>query len=295
MLRINYKIVGILAALMVIGVMAGHLWADITTPVVEISIYSDEENNNFRKNINTVKTKEGEYHIVDSPANAEIMIMRHSDKEIEGYSKHSNYLYSPIVMFASYEALESNSGFDVNDNCASKDMSILIDGMIQEKTWKDMDLEPRYDDPMIINIPIKAASYYQDVIDSIQYSLEKVESSYELKTVIEKMTKVESLAMEIDNLLKDRNNAILIGPEFLVGNNDNVAASRSSCYIPIYPEQTTAIYWDVFVKTDENEDRNLNSLSDKKFFKQTGLRCENHNFDYGDFYSVSPSVNIIHN
>lgn len=294
MLRINYKIVGFLAIIIMAIFLANQIWIDMTTPAVEILVYADEENNNFRNNINSVKTKEGEYHVVDTPSNAEIIIMRQSEKEIEGYTKHPNYFYSPIVMFANYTALQSYSGFDTNNDFASKDINIIIDGMMQGKTWKEVNLDPKSSDVVTMSIPSKATSYYQDVIDFIQNSLDKVDSPYKLNSVLDKMTYIESLPLEVETLLNKNKYSILIGPEYIVGNNNNVADSHSSCYVPIYPEQTTAIYWDVFIKTNENEERNLNSLSDEKVFKKMGLRCEKPNFDYGKLYSISPSVNIIH-
>lgn len=258
-------------------------------------VYTDETNNAFRNNIN--ETSSGllsdsfKYNIVDNQTEADILILRTSDKEVEGYKKLSEFFYSPIILFANDEANE-----DSTYSYISHDFYSIMDGLVSNKNWEEVDFSKNFEGEMIVRGPRTTSAYYNDVKDFISLNIEKAKVSYTADDVLEKIQDVSDVS---EAMLKDTEDKeapetlVYIGPEYLVANTGFLAGySRYSYneYLPVYPEYTTAIYWDVFIKED-NEEALMETITDEAIFEDIGLRAQKHDFVYDSHYA-SPSVNV---
>lgn len=238
-----------------------------------------------------------------------VLIREHSDEEIEGYEKYEGLYYTPIVMFARYEAKEDNSGFKIVDSNSSypsltKDLKVFLDGILEGKEFKDIGIAKNVATGKIkLYIPKKGTIYYQPVEDLIYVTLNDgvIPTESKKEELKEKFTKIMNSCVEVEDIQqllydaykepsKHKEVTIVLGPEKIFVENDYYLSpgNSSDAWNTVYPTYTVAIKYDVFVKpiTDEkseikNEDV-TKLLRSHVFSDATGLRTEDGNFVFSN-------------
>lgn len=236
-----------------------------------------------------------------------VLVREDSDEEIAGYTKYDNLYYTPIVMFARYEAKEDNSGFKIVDSNSSypavtKDLRTFLDGILEGKEFKDIGISKDVATGKIkLYIPKKGTIYYQPVEDLIYLTLNdgKIPTEAQKTALKDKFDKIMNSCVEVEDIQqllydsykepsKHKDVTIVLGPEKIFIENDYYLSpsNSSDAWNIVYPSYTVAINYDVYVKpiTDEksevqNEDV-TNLLMSHIFSNSTGLRTEDGNFSF---------------
>lgn len=289
---INYGFSIGMVVLIIIAIIRGIMGIE---PATTYKVYTDETSNAFRNNINNTASglfdDDFKYNITDTQSEADILILRASDNEVPGYKKLSEFFYSPIILFAD-SAIEDNFTYSY----VSLDFYPVMDALMSGKTWADIGVSESFDGEIILKGPSTTSAYYQDVRNFIGFNIEKSGASY---TVDDVLSHIQTVTDASDSMKKDttdrtiEDRLVYIGPEYLLANSDFLAGSSRYNYheyLPVYPEYTTAIYWDVFIKED-NEEALMNTITDEAVFVDIGLRAQKHDFTYKEHFA-SPSVNV---
>lgn len=234
--------------------------------------------------------------------NSDIVITNEDEKE--GYTKYSNFLYSPLVLYARSSFTENDSGFISLDSSSKSpymvDLYDILLGMENHKTWKDLGFSPKViKGDVCLWIPNERSPYYPYIEELFYMTLNngKIltdENRAVLKprvdSLLNQCEKVSDISQEIMNEYKSPSSdyKIFIGPEFLYkrGINNSMSRNHNDAFSLVYFYNSPIISLNVFAKNDYPEGQtnvadnfifiiqNYNS-----FMYQTGWRVYNSTFD----------------
>ena len=295
MYRARFQIWGILLCIVAIifGIIKFIGW--ITEEPIRYTMYCMSDDNTFKSNISDID-KDYTFTLYDSKENVDYIIQPASDEIIPGYTKYSNYIYTPMVIWARTEATDVDYGFTVlNENSSSstvyKDLEIILEAIEDEKTFEDIGINKKVaKDKVKLYIPNKNSTYYPYVENLFYITLNngKVpteEEREELKTrvnsLLKKCSKVEDVGQKILSLYSKNNDdyTLFIGPEALCARDVYAFnTTNNSAWVNVYPNWTCSYNYDLFVKT-ENKEELIKILKDSEFSDKTGYRI----YDTGNF------------
>lgn len=232
------------------------------------------------------------FNLYDSKEDAEIIIQPSSDEVIAGYSKYSNYVYTPLVLFARSTCLNNDSGFTVlngnsSNSTAYKDLLIILEAMEEGKTYEDIGINKKTATGEVkLAIPSKTSVYYSYVEELFYVTLNNGEIPTEaektsLKTrvddLLKECIKVEDIGAKIIELYEkdSKEYTLFIGPECIITRNKYAFnTTNDDAWCSVYLNYTVPYSYDLFVKTD-NKETLLNAFSKGKFSSVTGYRVYN--------------------
>lgn len=253
------------------------------------TVYCNTDDNTLKTNISNMESCNME--LKDEKTNCDFIILKHSDETIQGYKKYSNYIYTPIVMWARGDCLDSEYGFTVlNSGSYSatvyKDLKIILNAMLNDKTFEDIGINKKVAEGKVtLAIPSKTSVYY-DYIKELLYSTlnnGKIEESQksafksDVNNILDKCQKVEDVGQKII-ALDDKENKdykLFLGPESVCARDCYSFCSRES-WVPVYLNATYNIGYDLYVKA-EKSDELIKALKDSDFSEETGYRIFNDN------------------
>lgn len=250
---------------------------------------------------------------------ADILIYNASDKEIKNFTKYEKQFYSPIMMFVPTSAMNDDSGFlEINIKNArsttyiQKDLKIILEAIENEKTYPEIGIKDKSLGEGLVKlaIPNENGEFYDEIKELMtltlcDYDYDNINEDItkRIDNIIEKCDKYENATQYMLNIInnwKQEDKVILLAPEYICINDDNINNLNTNKYICCVPLKTINCYLDLYLSNNNNIDyynRLLNSLTKRKFLDRTGFRNKEIDFDIyssNNFFlnpNVIPSLN----
>ena len=262
------------------------------------------ENDSFLQDLTGVKFNN--YKSVISSDSPEIVFSMDNDKE--GYTKYSNFISSPIVVYFPYDIDSYTDGFSVVGKSTGYttpfkcDLEGILKAIEQDKTWEEAGYNKRaLKGKVQLIIPNESSVLYEDTkklflknlydVDKLsEEELKKAENR--VKDIMNKCVKEFDVrasiheAHEKDTFIQKDQTAVIVAPEYLyVQIGEATSSSYSDSYIPIYPMKGHFISANLYcIETDDVEksekyDKVLKNLKEKsKFYDNTGWRVTDRTY-----------------
>ena len=249
------------------------------------------------------------FHLLDSNEEADIIIQPTSTNNFEGYTKYSDYIYTPMVLWARSDCTDSANGFNVlNENYSNstvyKDLMIILDAIENNKTFEEIGINKKVAQEAVkLYIPNKMSVYYPHVKELfyitlnggiVPSDLDREQLKSRVDMLLEKCVEVEDVGQKILSLYDkdDKTYNLFIGPECLVS-RDSYAfnTTNDNAWMSVYLNYTCTYSYDLFVKT-ENKDEILKSITESKFSKVTGYRVHNTSNFSGSYSHTIDNVTV---
>lgn len=240
------------------------------------------------------------------------IVISDEQNEIDGYTKYENYLYSPMVAYAS-AVRDYNDGFIAvpnTDNCYKIDLYSVLIAVENGATWKSIGINEKVaKGTATLYIPNEQSPYYDEVVDLFYLTLnqgkvptaeEREELTGKVNNILSKCQKVADINQMVYEEYKNPTDEhkILIGPEFLYlrGKDESMGPGKDSRgytntkqYRPIYFLDTVTVSADIYIKNDTDKTEILtnfvNAIKSKSdFMDTTGWRIKNYSFGLSNVY-----------
>lgn len=264
-------------------------------------------------------TSIGDFNYLVDSKNPDIYFSDSSEGSVkEGYTKYSNYLYSPLVLFVRYDVYDNASGFSRIDPQLNSSSPLQIDlydilvAVEKNQEWKDIGISTQVvKGPVVLTIPNERSPYFEAVVDLFYMTLnnlkEPTETEYEELTprVLNILNKCEKISDVSQGMISEYdkhsvNYKVFIGPEFLyTRGGEETGRSYDDQFVPIYFMNTIFIKMDMYVNENiQEEDRKiavekaLNAMSSERgFYEKTGWRIVDSYLDMSHVsYSLANTV-----
>ena len=121
---------------------------------------------------NIADKKIGSYKVKIGNNNPSVIIKDTSDTVMEGYEKHANAVYSPIVLYVRNEAYDHQNGFVTIStkggiSALKVDLRKILDAMLNEKTWGDIGINEKVAKGTVnLVIPNERSPYWNDFLEA---------------------------------------------------------------------------------------------------------------------------------
>lgn len=208
-----------------------------------------------------------------------------------GYVKYSDFMYSPMVLYARAALVNNDNGFikvvSSQNTPYRVDLLAILKGMEENKTWKELSFSTEViKGDVCLWIPNENTSYYSEVEDLFYITLnngkepsavERTQLKSRVDALLNKCIKVSDIAQEIRNEYNkpSTNYRIYIGPEFLYPRGGLEMSKRSSdSFIPIYFTKTTFLYMDVYVRNNVEGETNIADIFINKMQNNSDFMCK---------------------
>lgn len=237
----------------------------------------------------------------------------------DGYTKYSNHLYSPLVLYVRSQVVDGShhSGFirmipdDGNSSPLQIDLYNVLEGMEQDKEWKDIGVSTKVVKGKInVCIPNERCSYYSKVVDLFYLTLnnnkvpteeEKTALTSRVNALLDKCEKVTDISQSIMNEYDKHsdNYKVFIGPEYLLVRGGNeINRGNYDAFTCVYFMNTTFIEADIYAKSNYAEGEPnisediLRIMNDTKdFYRMCGWRVKDSFLNMGNVsYSLIDKV-----
>ena len=220
----------------------------------------------------------------------------------DGYTKYSNYLYSPLVMYVRSQVIDGSNytGFirlspdDGSSSPLQIDLYNILVGMEEDKTWKDIGVSTKVVEGKInVVIPNERCTYYSKVVDLFYLTLnnnkvpteeERMSLTSRVNALLDKCEKTSSISQGIYDEYKKHSKGykVFIGPEYLfVRGGEEISRQNYDAYTCVYFMNTTFIEADLYVKSNyaEGEVDVASDVFNKMvagtgFFRNSGWRMQ---------------------
>jgi hypothetical protein len=232
-----------------------------------------------------------------------IVMIGNKDSSIGQYKTYDDYLYSPLVMYASHVNSYNDGFIQVpNSNKVFKvDFYNILTAMEQDKEWGELGFHKHVINGKItLHIPSEHSLYYDHVVDLFYLTLNngtlpnettKGQLKDRVDNLLNKCVKVSDICQSIyDEYKKEsKTHKVFIAPEFLFarGVDTSIGAGDEfgKAFRPIYFSHTIYLTADLHIRCDEDNNVNpiglkfINNIQTKaKFMNTTGWRSENRTF-----------------
>ena len=281
------------------------VWVHTDKVSVQVDMKSD---NDLDAILSNQKIKKFQLSITND--NADIIISD-SNEVIEGYERHDDYIYSPLVAYACAVSSYDDGFIAVpnTSNCYKIDLYSVLLAIEDGKQWSDLGINEKVaKGTTTLYIPNEQSPYYDDVIDLFYLTLNKGESltdetmaslKNKVDNIVSKCHKIADINQAVNEEYGNatESHKILIGPEFLYtrGQNSSMGSGKNGRYTdtkqyrPIYFLDTVYVSANVYVKADENASEVLNNFlgtmkNDDDFLLTTGWRTKNYSYSMSDVY-----------
>lgn len=259
------------------------------------NLYCDSSDNLLRKKLSSASCNEFNYNMYDNAENADIIMMESSNTTITGYKKYSNYVFTPIVLFARDECRDEKSGFTVysagtSSSTCYKDLYPILIAIEEGKQFADIGISKNVATGEVkLCIPAENNIYYDAVVNTIYATLnggiptmaERQALKERVDKILDKCEKVEDIGSTILGLYKkdDKNYSLFLGPENILGiSTTAINTSNSGAWSVVYLTKTCTYSFDVFIRDCEMHDTYLKTITSKEFTSATRCRVYNTNY-----------------
>lgn len=260
------------------------------------SVYSDVGDVQTDVQINAFDSLTN-FKTVSVKADADVVIAKHSDAVIDGYTKHEKLLYSPLVMYA-WNANTQNSGYSMYvDNkmfsIMSVDFNTFLTAFENDKSYRDIGINA--DGKIAIGIPDETNLCYNDIVELFYVTLndnkiptdgERMALKERVNAIIDKCSKFMNVKQQLEHVKKENKDKsydmVFIAPEMIANNSSESQAfslKRKITYARdswglVYLSPCTSQSFDVFIK-DTYNDKILCALEKSEICTHVGLRSRN--------------------
>lgn len=266
--------------------------------------YVDTSEFSFISKIDGYSKSKAKIKVIETIDASDIIISNASDKEISGFKKYEKQFYSPIIMFVPEDAHDDdNTGFLRNTHGSGlteyhyiqKDLKIILEAIEENKSYIDIGInEDIFGNGKVkLAIPYKNSECYNQIVELITLTLCDYDKTLMEDTTIKKRVEnilkqcvyYEDASTYILNICDDWSDSektIVLAPEYICINDYQISSSDDHCYIACIPSKTINIYYDLYLRNNEDVgyyDNLLNSLTKEKFINKTGLRNKERNFN----------------
>lgn len=238
---------------------------------------------------------------------ASIIISDSDEKDIDGFTKISDAIYSPLVVFASSKFTTDTqymSGFSAIDGKSNSRSPYRINlynillGMEEGKNWEDIGYNPKYlKGEIVLYIPDESSVYYSKVVDLFYITLNggkypsdaiRKQLSIRVDGLLNKCVKVMDIAQDIRESVNSKTNNLYIAPEYLYLSYSDVMGRYESNYRPVYMYHTVSLYLDMYI--DETKTTTTQFYTRMKnentFMKETGWRVTGYTYNINKVDSI---------
>ena len=220
-----------------------------------------------------------------------------SETNKPGYKYYPKMFYSPIVCYVDDYRYKNSSDWNGYDNVKNNyyiDVSQVLEGLLEEKTWEDIGVDDdaaAMEGEIVVKIPNEKSEYYDAVLDFIKNNMQSDGLTDEQKDekVQNIINKCESfnIGKWVENKEDLEKNEVIIAPEFYYMNASNEV-------LIAYGNKTNAVFYDVWLadKTDSVKGGNDKEYtfdyaediaemyrSDYDILRNVGLRVKNSTYD----------------
>ena len=287
----------IIAALFVQWIVgAAPKWFETDELTVNINVSTDSD---LRQLLSENTINKLEINVTDELA--DVHITTEDEEGLEEYVKYENYIYSPLVMYAS-DVYYNDGGFIAvpnEDNCYKVDLHNILIAMENGAEWDSLGFDKDVAKGVVkLYIPNEQCAYYNKVEELFYLTLNNgvnpTEAAREqLKSrvdeLLKKCEKVSDVGQAIYEEYQEptKEHKVFIGPEYLYVRNDSSMTSKGSdSFRPVYFLKTVRLEANVCVKQHNDEEgRDFgNELikvmkEESDFMGDTGWRVKNSTYD----------------
>lgn len=309
MFKSKIKVWGILIFVVFILYLVPTIFQWITNithkEYLNLSLYLDENNNQFTYILNKTKLKNNIQLIVSNKENSDIRIISEFDKDTvnnlkENYENYENYFYSPLVLLSKQQPCEESEIF-ANDNpigneIYSVNLKYILQAIEMDKTWGDIGLKNdkffKSEKKIELVFPDKNQFFYNKCVNLIILTLNDFKKPTQIEynelyhraiTIINKSPSYKNFNILKENVIS----RIYLVPEYI----------RSTYYdgYIIHPKTTLAIYNDLYLKKDSEYKDLIKDIlmNDKNFTKYFCFRNIEMNYNINDVAPFSHSNNFL--
>lgn len=274
----------------------GGLVSCITYEPPVYNVYCDVPDNLFVKNVSDVYDNDFDYNPYNTQDGSDIIIKLASNEQITGYKKYSNYIYSPVVLFARNDCLDDKSGFTVYNptsqysSTAYKDLYPILTAIEDGKQFADIGISKNVaTGPVRITLPAKNSAYYNTVVDVIYATLndgiptetQRKELEPRVNKILDACTYVEDISSTICNLYQTDNKdyALFLAPENAMSISSSAFnTTNRDAWMSVYLTKTLNVSYDVFIRDCDMHDAYFSSVSTKVVTYAIDSRIYNASF-----------------
>lgn len=295
MLKARIKTWCIVIAVATILNISTSVFNDVNREPISVSVCANVSSDmNIAYNLSNKKF--GDYMTKLQSDNADVFI---SDEEIvlDGYTKHENYLHSPLVLYALMTKNKSLNFIPSSDNNFFRiDLLSILTAMEQDLNWEDIGITSDVASGFVtLYIPNENCDYYNDVVDLFYLTLnggvdptedDKILLKTRVENILSKCHKVSDIYQSINQeyQIPTTEHKVFIGPEYLLARKDFCVDGRYyNTFFPVYFLNTVQLRTDVWTKnTDTESNIGLNFLEEFQnnslFLIGTGWRVKNNTY-----------------
>lgn len=280
-------------------IIAKSFYVKLSTPVEYINIteYVDKDSFGFIKLNNLELTEKFgfKYSKNEINANTEMIIKPSDNSSYVGYRKEEKIFSIPIVLYFRSDMYSNTDGFNQNigsktNTAIFKDFNNILLGILENKSWQDIGIDKHVaKGPIKLYIPSKNDFWHDIVIEEFYFVLnnykkptleEKELLKDKVDIILKSCVEVEDISNSIAELYSTSDRSkVFVGPENIILNftsTGKMMNTSTSSYSPCYIKNTLGVYFDMYIKTDLNNEK-VNLLKNKllnKCFSYTGIRSK---------------------
>lgn len=279
----------------------------VTHETPQYNLYCESSDNLLRKNLGNCVSETFKFNIYDTINGSDIVITEPSNKDIPGYVKYNNYIYTPIVMFARRECLEEKSGFTVYNSgstasTAYKDLYPILVAIEEGKQFADIGISKNVATGTVkLYLPSSNSPYYNAVVDTIYATLNNGVPTDAQRKILEprvndilsKCEYVEDVGSTIVDLYNkdDKTYTLFLGPENTIGISKNAFNSgNNGGWNIVYLNKTCNYNFDLYIRECEEQNTLLSVITSKTFTYYTRCRVYNTNHMYDSYNHTAKTI-----
>ena len=304
---------GLWIILLVVCILAQFLIVNIPVWMHTDSIFMSFDIDSDNEMLQCLVDKKIDKMVVkSSDSENDIIITDQKIATLNGYTKYSDYIWSPMVMYASgvYNNNEGLIGVPKTDNCYKIDFLSVLTAMENGDDWQSLGIHKDVaNGPVILYIPNEQCHYFDDVVELFYLTLNKgsVPNEQEREALKERVDSLISKCHKVSDISQavydeydeeTKEHKVFIGPEYLYKRGKSYSmdygGNNHSSFRPIYFMNTVYLKADVYTRNVENEDFDIglkfvtSMKNNTDWFKATGWRVRSYTYD------LTESSNVYH-
>lgn len=284
-------------------IIARDLYIEWSAPVTYVNIVEDVDKDSFGfiklNNKELIDKVAFKYSKNEIDSNTEMIIKLSDDSSYEGYTKEEKMFSIPIVLYFRTRMYSDTDGFNKNigsrtNDALFKDFNSILLGILEDKSWQDIGIDKNVaKGPIELYIPSKNNFWYDVVVEEFYFVLnnykkptleEKEVLKDKVDIILSSCVEVEDISSSIEELFSKKDNSkVFVGPENIILNFNGVSGLAVSSFLPSYEayspcyiKNTLGVYFDIYTKTDSNNEKVnlLKSALLNDCFSYTGVRSK---------------------
>ena len=270
------------------------VWLESDDVIMSVSVDKDADLNDVLANSRICKI-----NITLRDSDPDIIITEKNEVHVN-YEKYSDFIYSPLVMYATNVSYDDEGfiGVPSSSNCYKVDLKNILIAMQDGKEWKDLGFNKDVINGKItLYIPSEDCAYYENVVDLFYLTLNngkdvdaatKEQLEPKVKELLKKCKTVSDMSQAIEEEAENesKTHKVFIGPEYLYQRDSSTFSAESDYkFRPVYFKNTVYLKANVYVKKSTTDDKTaatrfVNNMQESyKFLSYVGWRTKDSVYD----------------